>query len=124
MSTQCSLKGWKPREFTAKEAEDIGNNLDVDWKAVDREQFRKGLSIELEHGNICGQTNVTGDDLSKTAQIALVHLYELPNYYDLLEKMEEGCSCDKKGKGIISKGVELAKAGAPYVPIVLAAIPK
>lgn len=126
--TPCSLKGWKPREFTPVEAKQIGNAAGVDWERVDLEQFRKGLSVELEHGGVCSQTNVTGDDLNLTAQIALVHLYELPDYYDRLEKMEEGCGCGKmempKEKGIMKKGVELAKVAAPYVPLIIAAIPK
>ena len=41
-----------------------------------------GLNIELEHGKINSFTNVTDDDLEKTAKIALAHLNELPNYYN------------------------------------------
>ena len=122
----CSLKGWKPREFTPVEAKQIGNAAAVDWERVDLEQFRKGLSVELEHGGVCEQTNVTNDDLNLTAQIALVHLYELPDYYDRLEKMEEGmvCECGRSKEGILAKGGKIAKGVLPYVPAIIAAIPK
>ena len=38
--------------------------------------------IEMEHGLINPVTNVTNDDLLKTAKIALAHLNEYPNYYN------------------------------------------
>ena len=44
--------------------------------------FLTGLNIELEHGTINPETNVTNDDLEMTAKIALAHLNELPNYYN------------------------------------------
>ena len=44
--------------------------------------FFTGLNIELEHGTINQKTNVTNDDLEKTAKIALAHLNEFPNYYN------------------------------------------
>lgn len=47
-----------------------------------------GMEVELEHGTISKQTNVTNDDLVTTAKIALAHLRELPDYYERLEEME------------------------------------
>ena len=41
-----------------------------------------GINIEREHGNANPSTNVTNDDLLVTAQIALAHLNEFPNYYN------------------------------------------
>lgn len=48
------------------------------------------LEVELEHGIKFGEiTNVTNNDLYKTAQIALAHLIEYPDYYQRLYKMEK-----------------------------------
>ena len=58
-------------------------------------EFMMGLNVELEHGTISPATNVTNDDLIMTAKIVLAHLNELPNYYTLLEEMEE------KGKAML-----------------------
>lgn len=46
------------------------------------EEFLTGLNIELEHGTVNPQTDVTNDDLIITAKIALAHLNEFPNYYN------------------------------------------
>ena len=42
----------------------------------------RGMNVELEHGSITPNTNVTDNDLIKTAKIALAHLNEFPNYYN------------------------------------------
>ena len=47
-----------------------------------------GMDVELEHGKIDPNTNVTNDDPLTTAKIALAHLNEFPDYYTRLEKME------------------------------------
>ena len=49
----------------------------------------KGMKIEMEHGYINKQTNVTNNSLLKTAKIALAHLQEYPDYYERLERMEK-----------------------------------
>lgn len=77
------------REFTSEEAKWAGDQLGIDWSKVDIEQFRMGLEVELEHGSIDPVTNVTNDDLTMTAKIALAHLKEIPDYYTRLKKMEE-----------------------------------
>jgi hypothetical protein len=55
---------------------------------VDLEQFRMGLFVELEHGTTDPETNVTDDNKSLTAKIALAHLNEFPDYYTRLATME------------------------------------
>jgi len=47
------------------------------------------MDIELEHGTVDENTNVTNDDSLITGKIALAHLNEFPDYYDRLEKMEK-----------------------------------
>ncbi len=74
--------------FTATEAKKIGEALGIDWSKFDVEQYRMGLDVELEHGNVDSRTNVTDDDPMITGKIALAHLNEFPDYYTRLEKME------------------------------------
>jgi DNA-directed RNA polymerase alpha subunit len=74
--------------FTYDQAKKLGEELSIDWSKFDVEQFRMGLSVELEHGTVDPQTNVTNDDPSTTAKIAYAHLKEFPDYYTRLEAME------------------------------------
>ena len=76
------------KHFTAAEAKQIGEALGIDWSKFDVEQYRMGLDVELEHGKIDPQTNVTNDDPIMTGKIALAHLNEFPDYYTRLDKME------------------------------------
>ena len=54
----------------------------------DLAQFRVGLDVEAEHGEVDPSTNITKDDPLTTGRIALAHLNELPEYYSRLKKME------------------------------------
>jgi hypothetical protein len=76
------------RQFSTEEARSIGALLKIDWSLVDLGQFRRGLEVELEHGAIDSETNVTGDDLLITGKIAWAHLKEIRDYYTRLDKME------------------------------------
>ena len=60
----------------------IAQMLNIDFKRFPFEDFKRGIIIELEHGKINPVTNVTDDNLLKTAKIALAHLNEYPNYYN------------------------------------------
>ena len=75
-------------DFTMEEAEQIGNMIGINWQMIDPDQFRKGLHVELEHGLIDPETNVSNDDPLITGKIAMAHLKEFADYYDRLEKME------------------------------------
>jgi len=77
------------KNFSTEEAKKIGEALQIDWSKFDVEQFRMGLDVELEHGKIDADTNVTNDDPIMTGKIALAHLNEFPDYYTRLDKMEE-----------------------------------
>lgn len=83
-----------PREdFSLEEAKKIAQQL---GPAIDREirlkysyeQFQTGLNVELEHGTVDPETDVTGDDPILTAKIALAHLREISDYYPRLLNME------------------------------------
>jgi hypothetical protein len=76
------------KSFTADEAKKIGEQLGIDWKKFDVEQFRMGMDVELEHGLVDPITNVTNSDPLTTGKIALAHLNEFPDYYTRLAKME------------------------------------
>lgn len=77
------------KHFTTEEAKKIGEELGIDWSKFDIEQFRMGMDVELEHGLVDPQTNVTNDDPLMTGKIALAHLNEFSDYYTRLKKMEE-----------------------------------
>ena len=79
----------KRKVFTESEAQKIGEALGINFKNFNVEQFRKGMDVELEHGNVNQNTNVTNDDPLLTGKVALAHLNEFPDYYDRLEKLEE-----------------------------------
>jgi hypothetical protein len=70
-------------------AKRIGDKLGINWDIISVETMQLGMEIELEHGYINMRTNVTDNDLTKTAKIALAHLAEYPDYYERLEKMEQ-----------------------------------
>lgn len=68
--------------FSKDEIADIAKKLNIDFSKFSLEDFTTGINIELEHGTINKDTNVTNDDLETTAKIALAHLNEFPNYYN------------------------------------------
>ncbi len=74
--------------FSRARAKAVGDALGIDWSDVDPEQFRLGLAVEMEHGAVDPETDVTGDDVIATGKIAWAHLKELPDYYTRLGRME------------------------------------
>lgn len=79
----------KKKSFTEQEAKEIGEKLGIKWDKFDVEQFRHGMDIELEHGTVDQNTNVSNDNPLITGKIALAHLNEFPDYYDRLDKLEK-----------------------------------
>jgi len=77
------------KSFASEEAKEIGKQLGIKWNKFDIEQFRKGMDVELEHGTIDKNTNVSNDNPLITGKITLAHLNEFSDYYDRLEKMEK-----------------------------------
>ena len=77
------------KEFTLEEARKIGEAIGVDFLRYDLEQFRMGLTVELEHGLHDPETNVTNNDEYLTGKIAWAHLKEIPDYYTRLQEMEK-----------------------------------
>ena len=77
------------KQFTEQEAKQVGNKLGIKWDKFNVDQFRRGMNVELEHGLVDSNTNVTNNDPVMTGKIALAHLNEFADYYDRLEEMEE-----------------------------------
>lgn len=72
------------KKFTLAEAKEIADKLGIDFSKVrfTPEEFLEGLNIELEHGLVDSETNVTNDDPVMTGKIALAHLNEVSAYYN------------------------------------------
>ena len=68
--------------FNNDEIYKVARMLNIKFDKFPFEDFKRGIMIELEHGKINPETNVTDNDLLKTAKIALAHLNEYPNYYN------------------------------------------
>ena len=68
--------------FSKNDAIYIAKKLNINFDKFSVNDFLTGINIELEHGLINSQTNVTNNDLETTAKIALAHLNEYPNYYN------------------------------------------
>jgi len=68
--------------FTLKDALSTANKLNIKFNKFTPIDLLTGINIELEHGKINKETNVTNDDLIITTKIALAHLNEFPNYYN------------------------------------------
>jgi len=86
------------RNFNKQEAKSIGDQLGIQWKQVDLDEFKIGLSFELEHGKSDPETNVTDNDLLDTGKIAWAHLKEMPDYYTRLKNMEDEGKKEVKNK--------------------------
>lgn len=72
------------KKFTMQEAVELAKQLDIDFEKAgfSAQEFLDGLHVELEHGLVDPQTNVTNDDGLATAKIVLAHLKENALYYD------------------------------------------
>ena len=86
VETKESLR-FKPSHSRAY-AEEVGDKLGIDFKKISLHEFRIGLDVEMEHGKINSETNVTDNNILLTAKIAWAHLMEIPDYYTRLIKME------------------------------------
>lgn len=56
--------------------------LNITFDKFSKEDFLRGINVELEHGLVKMITNVTNNDLIMTSKIALAHLNEFSNYYN------------------------------------------
>ena len=68
--------------FKLKDILEVANELNIDFTKFSLSDFITGINVELEHGLVNPQTNVSNDNLLITAKIALAHLNEYPDYYN------------------------------------------
>ena len=61
--------------FTLKDALSTANKLNIKFNKFTPIDLLTGINIELEHGKINKETNVTNDDL-------IITINEFPNYYN------------------------------------------
>ncbi len=96
------------KKFLLSEALAIAKKLGVDFNQAGftPEEYLEGLNVELEHGSVDPDTNVTDDDPLITGKIALAHLKEAATYYhkdigiEAWEHAIEAFKGDPKGKKI------------------------
>lgn len=87
------------KKFNSQDAKKIGDDLGINWNEVDLDEFTQGLNVELEHGTLYPETDVTNNDNKMTGKIAWAHLKEFPDYYTRLEKLENEAEEYWKKKG-------------------------
>ena len=68
--------------LSLNDAVNLINTLNIKLDKFSIKDFIIGYQIELEHGSINPNTNVTNDDPILTAKIALAHLNEFNDYYN------------------------------------------
>ena len=68
--------------YNIEDAIYVAEVLNINFDKFTIEEFLSGINIELEHGIVNPETNVTNNNLLMTAKIALAHLNEFPNYYN------------------------------------------
>jgi len=64
------IKQLKRKKLDSKDAKKIGEDIGIDWKKVNLDEFTKGVNIEFEHGTKFPETNVTNNDKNMTGKIA------------------------------------------------------
>ncbi|PKN38526.1 MAG: hypothetical protein CVU62_06735 [Deltaproteobacteria bacterium HGW-Deltaproteobacteria-2] len=84
---ELGLRDWtkiKEPKVTAKEAGVILKIVNVKKMPIPLEEFRMGLEVELEHGTMFDDANVTNNHPILTGMIVLAHMKEMLDYYERL----------------------------------------
>jgi len=85
------ISDWSARTDTdvpTGEAKVIFDRIAPPEMGIDLEEFRKGLEIELEHGTMFPEANVTNNHPILTGMIVVAHFKEMLDYYLRLEVAE------------------------------------
>jgi hypothetical protein len=88
---ELGLKDWtkiKKPNVTTKEAGIILKIVNVKKMPIALENFRIGLEVELEHGTMFDDANVTNNHPVLTGMIVLAHMKETLDYYQRLDVAE------------------------------------
>jgi hypothetical protein len=129
---EIGLRDWTKIEkpvVTGKEASKILEIVNEQNMNIPLEDFKQGLEVELEHGTMYQDANVTNNHPILTGKIVLAHLKETMDYYKRLEVVEiEGdilkAVLAKDLKKVESKYKKLAQAQQLLAKAIGAQIPK
>ena len=91
MCKEIGIRDWtklKSPRVTGKEAKIILKIVNTTKMPIALEEFRMGLDVELEHGTMFKDANVTNNHPLITGKIVLAHMKESLVYYKLLEVAE------------------------------------
>ena len=77
------------KKLSNESIESIGDKIGIDWEDAmfSIDSLRQGIIVEMEHGTRDRKTNVTDDNVYKTAKIAWAHLNENTDYYSILKRV-------------------------------------
>jgi hypothetical protein len=78
----------KKPAVTEKEASTILNLVNEKKLSIQVDDFKQGLEVELEHGTMYEDANVTNNHPVLTGKIVIAHLKETMDYYKRLEVVE------------------------------------
>lgn len=104
-------------EVTLEEARRIQAEVGAETAKIPLEAFCQGLEVELEHGLVFPDANVTNNHPILTGKIVLAHLKETLDYYQRLEVAElEGdlmkAIAEEDGEALMRKFQKLVVARA------------
>lgn len=104
---ELGIRDWtdlKEPAATPDEARRILDTVNTEKMAIELEEFRAGLDVELEHGTRFNDANVTNNHPVVTGMIVLAHLKESLDYYKLLDVAEaEGDLAKAVASGDVEK---------------------
>lgn len=103
---EIGLRDWSAitePSVSQQEASTILTIVNTQGMDIPLEAFRRGLEVELEHGTMFEDANVTNNHPILTGKIVIAHLKETMDYYERLEVAEiEGDLL----KAVLSKNLE------------------
>jgi len=119
----------KKPAVSEKEALTLLNIVNKQKMNIPLEDFQQGLEVELEHGTMYEDANVTNNHPVLTGKIVLAHLKETIDYYKRLEVVEiEGdilkAVLDKDLKKVESKYKKLVEAQQLLAKAIKAQLPE
>jgi len=121
---ELGIRDWtklKKPTITRRESDIVLKHVNTRKMKLDPAQFHAGLEVELEHGTMFKEYNVTNNHPILTGRIVMAHFMEMLDYYRRLEVAElEGDlmkalmaknmdKARKYGKRIAKAKVELAQ---------------
>jgi hypothetical protein len=88
---ELKIRDWtklKKPQITVQEARIIQPHVNIEKMKIPLEDFKIGLEVELEHGLMFKQYNVTNNHPLLTGKIVMAHFMEMLDYYKRLDVAE------------------------------------